>query len=344
MVMAAHPAVTQRDIARALGLTAMTVSRALSGSPLLAAATRERILAKASALGYRPNGMARRVHEGRYRGMALLGSTTRPSYNIAEQAFHLAIGATLAERSWHLTEGWLPAEGLNDATVIDGLLDRMLADAVVLHDVGPQSPQAEELLRRHHIPAIWANSGRAHDAVDFADAEGAEAGVRHLLAQGYRRPGLVLAHPPGPEFHVSTRERARGFTAACAAAGIPSRLLHPPTPVPFEFQIASLRQQFAGPERPDAVICYDLAFATLVRIIAAEHAWRIGPDLGVIIFGSAVRTVIDQAFTALDLDYASLGREAVQMAWRRIDSGRRQAQVLIPVVLTRPGQTTTRSG
>lgn len=340
--MATRSAVTQREIARALGLTQMTVSRALNGSDLLAPDTRARILAKADELGYRSNGLAKRVQERRYRGMALLGSEARPGYNIGEESFHRAVGTTLAAHRWHLTQGWLPAEGLGDAQVVHSLLDRMLADAVLIHDVGEQSPQAEALLLHHHIPRVWVNSGREWDGVDFADADGAMAGVRHLHGQGYRRIGLAIPHAPTGDDHISLRERARGFGEACGALGLPATILHPPGRLPLGEHLVHLRQRLAGPDRPDAVLCYSPEFIVLLRIIAAERGWRIGPDLGVVTFGPAARTTLDLPYTALDQDYASLGREAVEMAWRLLDSGERQRQVLVPVALVRPGSTTTR--
>jgi len=51
--------VTIYDIARVAGVSASTVSRALSGHPNVAAATRESIRTAAAALRYRPNLMAR---------------------------------------------------------------------------------------------------------------------------------------------------------------------------------------------------------------------------------------------------------------------------------------------
>lgn len=54
------------DIAAAAGVTDGTVSRALSGHPKVKTATRERILALASSLGYRPNINARGLKQGRH--------------------------------------------------------------------------------------------------------------------------------------------------------------------------------------------------------------------------------------------------------------------------------------
>src|SRR5712692_11311782 len=52
-------ATTIVDIARKLGLSAMTVSRALTGSTEIKERTRQRVLQCAKALGYQPNRWAR---------------------------------------------------------------------------------------------------------------------------------------------------------------------------------------------------------------------------------------------------------------------------------------------
>ena len=54
--------------------------------------------------------------------------------------------------------------------------------------------------------------------------------------------------------------------------------------------------------------------------------------------------VYDHAYTVCALDYPLLGREAVQMAWRRLESGLAQTQVLVPEAIVRGGSTTSRNG
>jgi DNA-binding LacI/PurR family transcriptional regulator len=50
---------TVLDVARKLGVSAMTVSRALSGNPHVTDETRRRVSKAAADLGYRPNRWAR---------------------------------------------------------------------------------------------------------------------------------------------------------------------------------------------------------------------------------------------------------------------------------------------
>ena len=336
--------VTQLDLAQRLGVTQMTVSHAISGKGRMTPETRERVLALASELGYRPNGMARRVQEGRYRGMALLGSATRPAFNIWDQDFHISVGILLAERSWHLTESWLPGEGLADPMIVAGLLDRMMADAVLVHDVGEQPPVVEALLASHRVPTVWVNTGRRGDSVDFADADGASSAVQHLLAQGYQRPTLLMACDPADiGQHVSAQLRVAGWTAGCALAGVAPRIVWPKS----GRDVDGLRPFLAGllgtDDRPDALACYSHQQLFAARIIASDLNLRVGRDLGFLSFSKPEDVIFDHAYTVCALDYPLLGREAVAMAWRRLETGRPQAQVLVPEAIVRGGSTTSRT-
>lgn len=57
-------AVTIRDVARAAGVHVSTVSRTFSAPNLVKVDTRERVLAAAAELGYRPNQAARALTTG----------------------------------------------------------------------------------------------------------------------------------------------------------------------------------------------------------------------------------------------------------------------------------------
>ena len=54
-----------KDLAKTLGISETTVSRALNGYPEVSERTRKRVLEAARAAGYRPNPMARSLAVGR---------------------------------------------------------------------------------------------------------------------------------------------------------------------------------------------------------------------------------------------------------------------------------------
>src|SRR5687768_9156847 len=65
---------TIRDLADVLGMPKSTVSLALSGKGTLSAATREKVLAAAREMGYRPNPLAQRLAHGQSRAMVSIVS------------------------------------------------------------------------------------------------------------------------------------------------------------------------------------------------------------------------------------------------------------------------------
>ena len=52
------------DVAERANVSSATVSRVLSGSPLVRAETKARVIAAAQALGYQPNAFARSLRRG----------------------------------------------------------------------------------------------------------------------------------------------------------------------------------------------------------------------------------------------------------------------------------------
>ena len=81
------------DVATAAGVATSTVSRAFSRPGRVAADTRERVLAVAAELGYRPNPHARALLSGRHHTVAMVVSDiTNPHY------FELIRGAELRAR------------------------------------------------------------------------------------------------------------------------------------------------------------------------------------------------------------------------------------------------------
>jgi DNA-binding LacI/PurR family transcriptional regulator len=219
----------------------------------------------------------------------------------------------------------------------------MLADAVLVHDVGEQPPVVEALLASHRVPTVWVNTGRRGDSVDFADAAGATTAVQHLLAQGYQRPALLMACDPASQGqHISAQLRPAGWIAGCAKAGIAPRIVWPQSGRDVDGLRPFLASLLHAPDRPDALACYSHHQLFAARIIAGDLGFQVGRDLGLMSFSKPEDAIFDHAYTVCALDYRLLGREAVEMAWRRLDSGRSQAQVLVPEVIVRGGSTTTR--
>ncbi len=212
--------VTMRDVARATGVSQSTVSRVLSGAATavpIAADTRERVLAAARSLGYRPNPLARGLRGSR---TMLLGVIVR---EITDPFFAGAVDAVSTEagkRGYNVVLGTAHARA-DEAIALWAVLEARHCDAIVLLGDMRDQPRLIEDLRDAHAPvvALWEGSRRGGiTSVSVDNRAGIEAVMEHLLGLGHRRIAFV-----GGQRHGDIAEREAAFSAAVERSGEPLR-------------------------------------------------------------------------------------------------------------------------
>ena len=112
-----------QEIAAQAGVSAMTVSRALSGKGRIADTTRQRITAIAAGLGYRPNLLARELKQGSSCCVGMLWSMSHP-YNGVE------LLRTLSQKLLEAGYGSLVVDSMSDAVLVRRALEDFLARRV----------------------------------------------------------------------------------------------------------------------------------------------------------------------------------------------------------------------
>jgi DNA-binding LacI/PurR family transcriptional regulator len=185
--------VTMQDIARATGLSQSTVSRILNRSPTvvpIAEATRERVLAAAKELGYRPNPLARGL---RGASTMLLGVIVR---DITDVFFAGAIEAATVEasrRGYNLVLGHAHARA-DEAIALWGVLEARHCDAILLLGDMRDQPRLIEDLAGDPLPvvALWQGSTPMDiPSVTVDNRAGIRAALDHLTELGHRRIAFV---------------------------------------------------------------------------------------------------------------------------------------------------------
>lgn len=194
-----HPVVTMRDVARATGVSQSTVSRVLSGAPTavpIAEQTRERVLAAARELGYRPNPLARGL-----RGMRtmLLGVIVR---DITDPFFAGAIEAASIEasrRGYNIVLGHAHGRA-DEAIALWRVLEARHCDAILLLGDMSDQPRLIEDLQGAHVPVVALWAGGSSDRVPTVGVDnraGITAVLDHLVGLGHRRIGFVAGRRLG---------------------------------------------------------------------------------------------------------------------------------------------------
>jgi len=207
-----------KELAKHLGLSPTTVSRALNGYPEVSEATRARVTEAAIRLGYRPNASAIRLATGRVGAIGVALPLERSLHfgpHVSE--FLSGIGERLALDEIDILVA--PIDGDDEVPVHRRLAASKRVDAVVLSAPTPSDPRIKVL---HDIGMPFVLHGRAeevtmpHAWLDI-DNEGAfRRATSHLLDLGHRTIAMVN----GPADQTFALHRERGYREALKERGI----------------------------------------------------------------------------------------------------------------------------
>ncbi len=258
--------VTIRDVAARAGVSQPTASLVLGRHPTarVAAATRERVLAAAEALGYRPNVVARSLARGRSFALGVVVPDLRNPFvlDVIAGAERVASSAgyavLLCDQSARPVSAHL--ETLR-ARQIDGLL---------LDAVGAATLPEDAL---HGVKVVLIDEPSDQWPGVSTDAQTAgKLAAEHLLELGHREMAFI-----GPSSNVHAfRMRERGFVQTLRTAGVAvrsDRWRRAPATVRGGQQ--SMRALLALQPRPTAVFCAN----DLVAIGAVKQCLTQGVSL-----------------------------------------------------------------
>ena len=211
---------TIRDVARRASVSVASVSRALNGLDNVRSETRERILCAVTELGYVPNAAARSLSLARAHAIGVVlpdlhgeffSECVRGMDREASRRGYLLLLSNMHEDSEQSALALRAMRGR-----VDGLL--VMAPHIAPASLERALPQT--------LPAVLINAPgevTSRPGLRIDNRAGAEAMVRHLLANGYRD----IVHVAGPESNVDAQERVEGFRNAMEqlAPGRPARVI-----------------------------------------------------------------------------------------------------------------------
>ena len=254
-------AVTIYEVARRAGVSIATVSRALRGSPLVAAPTRQRVLEVAGELRFRPSRAGRALAEGQHAANGIVfPDLSGPYYAevvLGYEEVVAELGRSVLILTTHgrdgATERVLELSGRVDGMVIMG---RTVGDDVVAGIADTGLPLV--LLAR---PPLVVVDGRPSPVSTVnSDNDGcAVILTEHLLGHGYRR----LTFLGDPDESPDVAGRYAGFLTAIDGAAIDGTAIDGTEAtgelVRCAFDVdageAAAREVLGDPPRPDALVC-----------------------------------------------------------------------------------------
>jgi LacI family transcriptional regulator len=273
---------TLRELARHLGLSPATVSRALNGFPEVGEKTRRRVLEASAELNYKANTSAKRLATGK---SGMVGMIFRSTGNLLVDPhfvdFLAGLSMALADREIDLIIHTAPPAELlahYKRFVASGSVDGMIVSAPEHND------ERISTLDERGFPFVV--HGRTADRVDYPffdiDNDGAMASATGLLADlGHKRIALMN----GPAGLAFVEQRQRGYRRVLGQRGIhvPERFVSEDE-MSEELGYRRGAHLLAGREgpAPTGFICSSTLQALGVIRAARERGLQVGSDISII--------------------------------------------------------------
>ncbi len=311
---------TLADLARQAGVSKATVSRALSGSPEVSEATRQRIRALAWRTGYRIDARARALATRRTQTIGLVIPRTA-RFIFANPYFSQlieGIGEVVDAAGYHIllstSTDPLAFRALFLERRVDGLL--MTASAVPVEALDAVAECAE------HCPLVLINQPfRRIPCMSVAvdNVMGIEQVVQHLVQRGHHRIAFIAS----PDMTVHGRERRRAFIDATASYASQVEVVGLQTGDDTESGgTVALGQLLEHDPTFDALVCSNDLMAIGAMQELMRHGRNVPKDVAVVGFD--------------DIRLASLVRPALTTVRQPVDRAGRVAAQLLLQQLERP--------
>ena len=313
--MARMSKATLNDVATRAGVSTATVSRVLNSPAVVQPATRDRVEAAISELGYTPNFGARVLAAKRTNTIgAIVPTLENAIFARGLEAFQQELsrrGITLLVASSSYSPEVEEAQ-------LRALVSRG-ADAILL--IGyDRDARVYDYLRQNGTPYViaWAHDPlQPHPSVGFDNRRAMQALAERVIAQGHRRIGFVSARREGND---RARNRWLGALDATRAAGLADGdVTLVETVYSIEAGRAALRQLMAQDPRPTAVICGNDVLAAGALLEAGAMGVAVPDALSITGFDDIeIAEILTPALTTVHVPHRRMGEIAADLLTSRI--------------------------
>ncbi len=326
-------AITIKDIAKALGLSTSTVSRALRDSYEISPETKEKVLLYAKENNYRPNPIALSLKEKRSSSIGVLVCEIANSF--FSQAIN-GIESVAQEKGYNVIIAQSKDDFEKEISSLQYLASRSVDG--ILFSV---SSETSDFSHVQHLHQRGMNLVSFDRVVDFADIhkvsvdnyKAAYEATTHFIKNGYTKIACIA----NASYLSITKERVGGYTAALKDHNIavnPDNIffcLH--GGLVYEEIADIMFQAMNTKNKPDAILATSDKITTSVLRYCQQQNIAIPKQVGLVGFSNVELTdLLAPSLTVVKQPAYEMGRIAAELLIKQIES-KRQIKDFEDVVL-----------
>lgn len=307
------------DIAKALNITAATVSRALNNNPKISESTRKLVLETAAKMNYKQNKLAKSLRNGKSFNVGVIVPRIDSNFfasvirgveeELHPEGYHVIICQTHEDEKREIN---------NITTLLNAQVDG------ILMSISKVSEENEPIIKRvvgNNVPLIFFDRKRSIDGVSSVtidDFEGGYLATKNLIEQGCTK----IAHLSGDQSLEIYQNRFKGYKQALLDNGL---VFHQDYVIQTKSNLDAGRnavaQLFALNEVPDAIFSSS-DFAALGAIQELkERGVKIPEEFCVFGFGNEPFTrYLELSISSVDQSPLEMGKMAAKVFMEQINN------------------------
>ncbi|GGB01224.1 transcriptional regulator [Brucella endophytica] len=303
------------DVAKAAGVSAATVSRALRNPDIVSEKVRERIERVIEELGYVPDPAASALASARTDVVGvLIPSVTNNVFAEVLRGIYSAAEGT----AYRIQLGNTRYSILEEERLLKVFLSQRPAGLIVTGTDQSNASRAMLLGADCPVVQIMETGEKPVDMmIGFSHRDGAYAATRHLIEEGYRRIAFL-----GARMDPRTQRRLEGFSQALREAGLFDERLIVTTPRPSTVTLgcALVSELLARAPDADAVFCNNDDLALGVLFECQRRRIAVPDDFGICGFNDLeMMAVANPSITSVRTFREAMGVKAFEMLARGLD-------------------------
>ena len=316
-------AVTIKDIAKALGISTSTVSRALRDSYEISPETKQLVLECAEKLNYRPNPIALSLKEKRSRSIGVVVCEIANSFfsqvinGIESVAYDRGYNVMITQSNESYEREMMDLHSLSSRSV-DGLIVSLSTETNDLSQL--------HSLHQKGLPIVLFD--RVTDEIEthkvvVDNFKGAYEATEHLIQNGYKRIAAIA----NSEFLSITAERLAGYKEALNAYGYKFNKSYVKHcfygGMVFSEIEDAVNKLFTMKQRPDAIITTSDKLSTGCLKTLLRRGLKVPEDIALAGFSNSdIAELLNPSLTVVRQPAMEMGKAATELLLQLIENKR----------------------